>query len=218
MTPIQLKLLHAALFSLLLTSTAAMSASVHVAVQALFKDRAMLLINGRQQLLRAGETGHAGVKLIKATGKYADIEVGGEVRRITVSGGVHTNFTEPQEQSVSILADPTGAYFAPGTINGESVRFLVDTGANAVALNSQEAQRLGLDYRSSGEQGLVTTASGQVQGFGVRLDRVQVGEIEVLNVPAVVIEGSYPQYVLLGMTFLREVEMREKSGLMELRR
>ncbi len=203
--------------ALLLVLAAPALAATHVAVQALFKDRAMLLINGRQQFLRAGETGHAGVRLVTATATYADVEVDGEVRRLTASGGVHTNFSEPQEQVVSILRDSMGAYFTHGFINGQGVRFMVDTGANAVALNSEEANRLGIDYQS-GEPGNVLTASGEVKGYGVRLDRVQVGDIEVLNVQAVVIEGRYPQHVLLGMSFLSEVEMRENAGLMELRR
>ena len=211
------RLLACALAAALLVAPGSSSAATRVAVQALFKDRAMLLINGRQQFLRAGETGAAGVRLISANGRFADVEVDGEVRRLTVSGGVHTNFTDPVDQSVSILADRTGAYFTAGTINGQSVRFLVDTGANAVALNSVEADRLGLEYRS-GPQGVVSTASGEVPGYGVVLDQVQVGEIEVLNVQAVVIEGSHPRHILLGMSFLREVELRENAGLMELRR
>lgn len=45
-----------------------------------------------------------------------------------------------------------GHYWAEGDVNGARVRFLVDTGATAVALTLEDAQRLGfkpedLDYR-----------------------------------------------------------------------
>ncbi len=202
----------------LLLAPQCLAAAVHVQVQALFKGRAMLQINGQQQLLKAGETGTSGVRLIDATSKYADIEIDGEVRRVTMSGGIHSNFTAPEEELVSILADPDGAYHVHGSINGQPVRFLVDTGASSVAMNGAQARRLGIDFVYLGRPGMVTTASGSVQAYALKLDRVQVGVIEVQNVDAVVIEGNYPQSVLLGMTFLREVEIREKEGLMELRR
>lgn len=204
--------------SALLATCAALAAeTTHVSVQALFKDRAMLLINGRQQFLRAGETGYAGVRLIAADSKHAEVEVDGKVYQLAATGGVHTNFTEPQDYVVSIQRDDMGAYLTDGYINGQSVRFQVDTGANAVALSSAEAVRIGLDYKT-GTPGTVITAAGEVPGYGVRLDRVQIGEIEVLNVRAVVIEGRHPTHVLLGMSFLSEVDLRESAGLMELRR
>jgi len=43
---------------------------------------------------------------------------------------------------------------------------------------------------------------------------VRVGEIELENVPAVVLEGDLPRQVLLGMSFLRRVDMEKKGGLL----
>lgn len=191
-------------------------AAPQVFAQALFQGKAMLSINGVSEMLAEGQTGSFGVRLIKATSSYAEVEVDGNVRRVGLGGGVHTNFEAAEPRLVSIAVDASGAYSIAGAINGSGVDFIVDTGAQVVAMNAQMARRIGIDY-SSGDTGLVTTASGQVKGYAVSLDRVSVGEIELRNIDAVVIEGGYPKVVLLGMSFLSQVEMRESGGVMELR-
>ena len=52
----------------------------------------------------------------------------------------------------------------------------------------------------------------------MNLRSVNVGGIKVNNVPATVIEGEFPNYVLLGMTYLRHVKMEENQGVMTLSR
>ncbi|OQX44971.1 MAG: aspartyl protease, partial [Candidatus Sedimenticola endophacoides] len=108
-------------------------------------------------------------------------------------------------------------YHTVGSINGRLSDMLVDTGASAVAMSEVEARRLGVGYRVTGEPIAVNTASGVSQGYAVTLDRVRVGEIELVNVPAIVIQGSSPQQVLLGMSFLGRVEMRHQGSVLLLR-
>jgi aspartyl protease family protein len=61
-----------------------------------------------------------------------------------------------------------------------------------------------------------TTASGVVESAEVFLDIVKVGGIKIRNVQAAVIPGSFPLDILLGMSFLRNVEIRENAGTMQL--
>jgi aspartyl protease family protein len=63
----------------------------------------------------------------------------------------------------------------------------------------------------------VTTASGTVPGHRVTLDRVTVGDITLRNVEALVIPGDLPEQVLLGLTFLNRVDMRQDGTVMVLR-
>ena len=49
------------------------------------------------------------------------------------------------------------------------------------------------------------------------LDRVRVGEIELHQVEAVVLEGSLPQQVLLGMSFLKRIRMENQGTMLLLR-
>jgi aspartyl protease family protein len=69
------------------------------------------------------------------------------------------NFGPPPEQAVVNLWPTNGMYLTPGSVNGFSVDFLVDTGASTIALNIATAQRLGLDYLNGQKIG-VKTASG----------------------------------------------------------
>jgi aspartyl protease family protein len=105
-----------------------------------------------------------------------------------------------------------------GSINGLPVGFLVDTGATAVAMNADEARRLGIDFRVEGESTWVATASAVSRAFSVTLARVKVGDIELHNVGAIVLDGPQPRDVLLGMTFLQRLEMHNQGDHLTLRK
>ena len=104
-------------------------------------------------------------------------------------------------------------YLTTLSINGRSAQGLVDTGANVVAMSARQADALGVDYKGAITREL-TTASGTVRAYSVRLDVVDVGGIMVRNVAASVLEGSHPQQILIGMSFLEHVEMSEKAGVL----
>jgi len=61
---------------------------------------------------------------------------------------------------------------------------------------------------------MVSTASGRVRAWSIRLNRVKIGDIEQRNVPAVVIQGNMPEKVLLGMSFLSGLQVRHQGNLM----
>lgn len=61
---------------------------------------------------------------------------------------------------------------------------------------------------------MVSTASGRVRAWSIRLNRVKIGDIEQHNVPAVVIQGNMPEKVLLGMSFLSGLQVRHQGNLM----
>src|SRR4051812_2537694 len=67
------------------------------------------------------------------------------------------------------------------------IKFLVDTGASTVAMNKHQAKRLGLDYKLDSVEGQASTASGIARAYYLTLKRVRVGEIELKEVPAVVV-------------------------------
>ena len=93
----------------------------------------------------------------------------------------------------------------------------MDTGATSIAMNSQVAARLGIDYKRTGKQGVSQTASGLVRMYGVKLAKVQVGEITMHNVDAGIIEGNFPTETLLGMSFLGQLDMKREGEKLELR-
>lgn len=186
-----------------------------IQVLALFKNAAVLKINGNQQMLRTGERSTGGVLLKSATSVSATIEFEGKTSTLLLSKEVSSSFAEPTETSVSIQLNNRGQYVTTGSINNRPVRFLVDTGASIVVFNSKLADELGLQYRDSPEV-QATTASGTVASYHVVLDVVQVGNIRLHRVDAAVLVGDFPIDVLLGMTFLRRVALQERAGVLML--
>ena len=187
-----------------------------VVVTGLFRDRAVVEIDGKQRLLRAGETSPEGVTLIEADSRRATLEIDGEREVYLLGDEIRTGFAAPEGRIVSIPMNTQGMFVVAGTINDQPVTFHVDTGATAVALSSQLAARLGIDYRR-GTPAPVRTASGSTTAWFLDLDSVQVGEIRLENVRAGVLEGGSPVMPLLGMSFLGRVDMSKRSMLLELR-
>ncbi|MEP0203694.1 MAG: TIGR02281 family clan AA aspartic protease [Halioglobus sp.] len=185
-------------------------------VQALFPNAAVVMINGERQTLRAGDT-KSGITLIEADARVAVFEINGKKHELGVSQRISSNYVQPEKRQVTIKRDARLQYNTTASINGKRTPVLVDTGANLVALSSQQATRLGIDY-TSGMASKVETASGLTNAWRVTLGSVDVGGIAVENVQASVIEGDYPTSVLLGMSYLRHVEMRESGGVLMLSR
>ena len=186
-----------------------------VRVVGLFKGAAVLNISGQQRLLKVGKRSPEGVELLSADSTGATVLIEGEQYRLSLSRAHSGGYQERKTISKQIDINERGQYLTPGSINGRSVTFLVDTGATSVAMNSEMARILGIDF-TSGQMGQSSTAGGLVNSYRVMLDSVKVGEIEVRNVRAAVLEGVYPTYVLLGMTYLSQVEMNENAGLLTL--
>ena len=101
-----------------------------------------------------------------------------------------------------------GQYVADGEINGERVTFLLDTGATQVALSTRLARELGLEL---GAPVTLSTAAGPAQGYSVRLRSVRLAGFEMRDVGALVTDGLEPGLVLLGMNFLKRLEMTQRG-------
>jgi aspartyl protease family protein len=182
----------------------------------LAKGSAVLIIDGKQTMLREGARSKEGVLLVSADGKQAVIEVEGKKQKLTLSRRISTQFAQTARAEVTIPSGQGGHFFTMGLINGMPVQFLVDTGATSIAMNAQEAQRLGLDYRA-GASIMMNTANGQAQGFVVVLPKVSVGNIELHQVDAIVSAGDSPTIILLGNSYLGRLDMSVNSGLLTLK-
>ena len=192
-------------------------AGMDVRVVGLFTDRAVLLIEDQQRLLRVGQTSPEGVKLVSASSESAVLLIDGEEVTARLDGRVSARKRTATVQEVQVWRNTTGMYTTVGSINGLPVSFLVDTGATQVAMNASQARRLGIDYHVTGRPAEVTTASGVERAWLVMLDSVKVGDLEVRNVAAVVLEGAQPQVTLLGMSYLGRMEILNEGRLMTLR-
>ena len=192
-------------------------AGMDVRVVGLFSDRAVLLVEGRQHVLRVGQTSPEGVKLVLANSESAVLLIDGEEVTARLDGRVSARKRTATVKEVQVWRDTTGMYTTVGSIDGLPVSFLIDTGATQVAMNASQARRLGIDYHVTGNPAEVTTASGVERAWMVTLDSVKVGDLEVRNVSAVVLEGKQPKVTLLGMSYLGRMEISNDGRLMTLR-
>jgi aspartyl protease family protein len=192
------------------------AAAPWVQVVGLFPGAAVVTVDGQRKLVRVGQTGPGGVQVVSVDTTGAVLRVEGAERRYALSRELSAGFAEPERRQLSIAQGQGGHYWIAGSVNGQPVQFLVDTGATSVAINEAQARRLGIDYRVDGRQIVVGTASGTAKAWRVTLNSVKVGAIDVLGVEAVVVEGGAPADALLGMSFLSRVSWREEQGVLKL--
>ena len=185
-----------------------------VEVVGLFRDRAVVRIPGGQVMLRVGET-KQGVTLLSADANKASVRYAGETYDLGLSNRVAGNYQRVEQAQVVVASDRLGQYQVRGAVNNQFTDFLVDTGASLVALSSELAATMNIDY-TAGKRGSVQTAQGRTASYFVVLDEVVIGPITAYNVEAAVIEGTYPQMPLLGMSFLRQVSLQESAGVLTL--
>ena len=192
------------------------SFAADIIVLGLFKGRAIVNIDGTQRTLKIGKTSPEGVKLISADSQFAILEVDGKQQEFKLGRHVGTSFKSKENAEAKIMP-VNGMYTTAGFINGRPVNFLVDTGATWIAMNANQARSLGINFRYTGKRGMASTANGVAPIYRITLKKVKVGEIELTNVEAGVLEGSSPSEVLLGNSFLNRVEMQRQGQVMLLR-
>jgi aspartyl protease family protein len=192
--------------------------ATEVSVIGLFPGKAVVVIDGGPpRTLSAGQKGVQGVTLISTDEESATLNIDGHKRLLKIGQHHAGPGAASSAQSATLIADPRGHFVVDGQINGGAVRFLVDTGATAVALSSIDAARLGIDYRK-GRPALMGTANGAATAYQLKLDTVRVGGIVLNNVDAAVLEGSPMPFALLGMSFLNRMEMKREGQTMVLTR
>lgn len=200
------------------------AASVHadeplrVSAVALFKDKAVLVINGKRRILKAGSESPEGVVLIKSSSESAVIKINGEESTLRLDGKIVGKYVRGiAAKSLQLYPGAGGHYFVDGQINGRSMKFLVDTGATSVAINKDDAKRIGLLYRVDGVPTMIATASGVVKAYRVNFDEVMIRALSLKRVDGIVVDGSYPREALLGQSFLNRLDMRREGQMLELR-
>lgn len=187
----------------------------HVVVIGLLGQKALLRIDGLQHTLAAGEKA-GGVTVLEVTRQDTLLRI--NKREVRLAMGKDTGGIARREggASVEIGMNGYGQFITGGQINGRVVQFLVDTGANTVSMTTGDARAMGLDYKRLGERTGIMTAGGQVSGWVVTLNTVQVGPITVRNVLATVRESNDNAPILLGMTFLSRVSMQHEQNRLRL--
>jgi aspartyl protease family protein len=115
-----------------------------------------------------------------------------------------------EASALVIDRDNAGHFTLTAQINGQNTNFLIDTGADAVAITVDEAERLGLPVDPANFEPLLQTASGTGYGTIIEVDELSVAGIELRNIEVVVLDGLETN--LLGQPALRRLGKVELHG------
>lgn len=132
----------------------------------------------------------------------------------------HNPNSQPQSShgegfiEVRLLSNGQGHFVADGAINGQAVHFMLDTGATDVAIPESLAKALDLQR---GAPVVLSTANGRTEGYRTRLQSLQLGDIHLREVRALVVPGLDGETILLGMSALKQLEFTQRGGSMLLR-
>jgi aspartyl protease family protein len=187
------------------------AADTQVNIVGLFSNKAVLIINGgKPKILSVGQTSD-GVKLIAADSQAATLQVEGNTKRLGMGQAASVVGKSSSASASAILyADSQGHFVSDCQINGASLKFILDTGATTVAMNSGDAKFANIDYKH-GEPVQVSTANGIVTAYRVTIANLKIGGITLSQVDASVLEGGSPSVVLLGMSALNRLDMKRED-------
>jgi aspartyl protease family protein len=127
------------------------------------------------------------------------------------TGTPHRVITPSEPRKVTELErSPSGHFYTHAKVNGELVRFLVDTGATGVALTVEDAERVGIKVDPRNFEIVGEGASGPVRGQLVTLGSVEVEGKLVNDVSGAVLENS--SLSLLGQSYLTRMGEVQMTG------
>lgn len=124
------------------------------------------------------------------------------------------SYTRDGAREVVLERNRYGHYVATGAIDGKQVEFMLDTGASDVSVPADVARRLGL---RRGAPMQYQTANGVITGYATTLDAVRIGDIVVHDVRASINPYMRGDQILLGMSFLRDLEFTQRGDSLTLR-
>lgn len=115
-------------------------------------------------------------------------------------------------RSLTVERERDGHFHIDSRINGRFIGVLVDTGASRVILRETDAANAGVRPRPSDYTAVVSTANGKVKAAPATLDRIELGDITVYDVPALVLPDEVLSTNLLGMSFLSRLRRYEVAA------
>jgi len=123
------------------------------------------------------------------------------------------SINENGQKEIILERNKYGHYIATGMINGHSVEFLLDTGATLVAIPEHIADRLNL---KKGQGFQSQTANGNSLSYSTKLDSLSLGGIVMTNVRASISSGMKFDEILLGMSFLKHLQLSQQGKTLKI--
>lgn len=134
-------------------------------------------------------------------------------RRDNPNQHISASIDSQGNRQVVLQSNRAGHFVSNGHINGQQVIFLVDTGATDVNIPGHIAKRLGL---SAGRPFQATTANGVITVYETRLDTIGIDKLNLIDIEASINPNMRSDAILLGMSFLRHLELVQRGETLTL--
>jgi len=148
--------------------------------------------------------------------KYAAQLQGGHAAPSMMAARTPAQTARPSSSSdsreVTITPGRNGHFQVEGRVDGRRIDFMVDTGASVIALTARDAATLGIHPTANDYTAMVRTANGAVRAAPVELNMVEIEDLTVRNVAAMVMPDGALSDNLLGLSFLSRLHRYEYSG------
>jgi len=115
-------------------------------------------------------------------------------------------------RTLTLDADRQGHFKVAARIDGRHIDFIVDTGASLVVLRASDAAEVGIRPVPNDYTATVSTANGKIKAARASLDRIEIGDITVYDVPALVLPDEALSQNLLGVSFLARLRRYEYAN------
>jgi aspartyl protease family protein len=127
---------------------------------------------------------------------------------------VHSAVALDGQPEIRLQRNRFGHYVATGFINGQAVEFMLDTGASDVSVPVPVAEELGL---RKGQPVLYRTANGTIRAWQTVIEEIRLGELRIGPVRASINPGAQGDDILLGMSFLKQLDFSQQGNTLTLR-
>jgi aspartyl protease family protein len=148
-----------------------------------------------------------GTGLIAA--RYADHVTHGPA---TAAMAPSANAAPANSRTMVLRANDGGHFAVDARVDGRRIEFMVDTGASQIALRESDAAKLGFHPTPRDYTIKISTANGVGRAALVQLGMIEVGNIIVRDLPAIVSPDKVLNVNLLGMSFLSRVRWSHERG------
>ena len=146
--------------------------------------------------------------------RFADQAINETPQAAAVQPASQTRDPEPMSSGHSMIldSDRRGHFRVDARVDGRRLDFMVDTGASLVTLRESDAAYLGIRPMPADYRATVSTANGKIKAAPARLSRIEIGDITVFDVPALVLPDEVLEQNLLGVSFLSKLRRYEYAN------
>ena len=115
-------------------------------------------------------------------------------------------------RTVSLDKDRNGHFQTEARVDGSYLNFMVDTGATVIALKERDAARIGIHPAPVDYTANVSTANGPAKAARAHLASIEIGDVRVRDVDALIMPDGMLDQNLLGMAFLSKLKRFEYTN------